>query len=161
MYEAGDQDFVQMAPDDRLTVRRLSLSAIHEYQFSLNTKLKTSAFGYTTTRNWQRQDFGSAPASNATGVVWGDPDIPGGTVYMRNSNGHRNRQFEVAGVESRLMHRFNIGTISNRLEAGARFLHERAYEQRVNGKKADARSGALVSDEIRSGKAISAFAQQI
>ncbi len=159
MYEAGDQDFVQMAPDDRLTVRRLSLSAIHEYRFNLNTKLKTSAFGYTTTRNWQRQDFGSAPASNATGVVWGDTSIPGGAVYMRNSNGHRNRQFEVAGVESRLMHRFTLGSIVNRLEAGARFLHERAYEQRVNGKKADARSGTLVSDEIRSGQAVSAFAQ--
>ncbi len=159
MYEAGNQDFVRMAPDDRLTVRRLSLSAIHEYRFNQNTKLKTTAFGYTTTRNWQRQDFSSAPPANPTGVIWGDPDIPGGAVYMRNSNGHRNRQFEVAGIESRLIKRFTLGSVGNRLEAGARFLFERAYEQRVNGQKADARSGKLVNDEIRSGNAVSTFVQ--
>jgi hypothetical protein len=36
-------------------------------------------------------------ASNLTGVVWGDESIPGGAIYMRNSTGNRNRQFEVAG----------------------------------------------------------------
>ncbi|MBX2926596.1 MAG: TonB-dependent receptor [Saprospiraceae bacterium] len=160
MYDQGGQDFVQLAPDDLLKVRRFSGSVSHEYRFTPLIRVKTTAFGYTTERNWQRQDFGRTPAtSNLTGVVWGDESIPGGAIYMRNQNGHRDRQFEVAGIEPRLTAHFDVGKISNKLETGARYLFERAYEQRVNGRKAGAASGALVEDEIRSGQALSAYFQ--
>ncbi|MBC7921447.1 MAG: TonB-dependent receptor [Ferruginibacter sp.] len=160
MYETGGQDYVRMAPDDRLDVRRYSASLTHEHRFSPNVKLRTTAFGYTTTRNWQRQDFSASPtASNQTGTVWGDPAVPGGAVYMRNSTGSRNRQFEVAGVEPRLSVDYYVGKLASKLEAGTRFLYERAFEQRVNGRKADARSGDLVEDEIRTGYAFSVYAQ--
>ncbi|MDX1906225.1 MAG: TonB-dependent receptor [Bacteroidia bacterium] len=161
MYEAGGLDYVRLAPFDRLAVRRYSLSATHAYHFSPRLVLRTTAFGYTTTRNWRRQDFsGSATASNQTGVVWGDPAIPGGAIYMRNSTGNRNRQFEVAGVESRLTWTYQLGQMSGELTAGGRYLYERAYEQRINGTKPDAGSGSLVEDEIRTGAALSAFVQQ-
>lgn len=160
MYDQGGQDFARIAPDDRLHVRRYSTSLAHEHRFNQRTKLTTTAFGYTTVRNWQRQDFSSNPsASNQTGVVWGDESISGGAIYMRNQNGHRNRQFEVAGLESRLAYSYSLGKLENRLDAGLRYLFERAFEQRVNGTKADARSGVLVSDEIRSASAVSAFVQ--
>jgi Fe(3+) dicitrate transport protein len=160
MYEAGGQDFTRIAPDDRLLVRRYSASLAHEYRFNALTKLKTTAFGYTTTRNWQRQDFSYSPnTSNLSGVVWGDESVPGGAIYMRDQNGHRNRQFEVAGVESRLTAFYELGGVGARFDAGARYLFERAYEQRVNGARAGARSGALISDEIRGGHAWSLFAQ--
>ena len=42
---------------------------------------------------------------------------------------------------------------------GVRLLFERAFEQRLNGKKSDAKSGDLVEDEIREGKALSSFLQ--
>jgi Fe(3+) dicitrate transport protein len=168
MWEQGGQDYVRIAPDDRLQVRRYSASVTHDYTLTSKISLKTTAFGYTTTRDWQRQDFVSntyadgvlqpRPA-NWTGVVWGDESIAGGALYMRNSNGHRNRQFEVAGLEPRLNAQYSIGALQNELDAGLRFLYERAYEQLLRGAKADAPSGSLAEDEIRTGYAGSMYAQ--
>ncbi|MFZ6664223.1 TonB-dependent receptor domain-containing protein [Cytophagales bacterium SYC-11] len=160
MYEAGDQDYVRIAPNDELAVNRYSISFHHDYKLSENTTLKSLAFAYTTTRNWRRQDFSNdASASRQTGVIWGDREIPGGAIFMREGTGNRNRQFEVAGFEQKIISRYSIGNLPNELTAGYRYMHEKAFEQRVNGTKADAKSGALVSDEIRTGNAISLFAQ--
>lgn len=99
MYDAGGSDYVRLAPDDRLPVRRYNLSVTHSLQINPRVNLQTTAFAYTTTRNWQRQDFSySSTAANQTGVIWGDRNISGGAIYMLNSNGHRNRQFEVMGL---------------------------------------------------------------
>ncbi len=160
MYDKGGEDFIQIAPNDRLDVRRYAFSATHDYFINDKFSLSTIAYGYTTTRNWMRQDFThSATASNLTGEMFGDPTLPEGAIYMRNSTGNRNRQFEVAGVEPRLKALYNLGNSTNQLDAGIRFHYERAYEQRVNGKTADALSGDLRDDEIRTGKAFSAYAQ--
>jgi Fe(3+) dicitrate transport protein len=159
MFDEGGSDFVRIAPDDRLDVQRLSASISHLHKFTLYTSLHTAAFAYTTTRNWQRQDFSSSPVANGTGVIWGDTTIEGGALYMRNSNGHRNRSFEVAGIESRLRHRYTMGNVDAKVDGGLRFMHESAVEQRVNGTRADARSGVLISDEKRGGEAISAWLQ--
>lgn len=168
MYEAGNQDFVRIAPNDRLAVRRYSGSASHNYYFSGNTKLTTTAFAYTTTRNWSRQDFAynsidangvlASRPSNYTGITWGDESVSGGAIYMRNSTGQRNRQFEVVGAETKVNHKFKVFEKSNDLNVGVRYMYERAFEQRVNGSKADARSGTLRNDEIRTGFGASAFA---
>lgn len=161
MFDAGGQDFARLAPDDHLHIRRVSASIHHEYRFRPLIQLKTTAFGYTTSRNWMRQDFSSNPnASNQTGVVWGDPTVPGGAIYMRRGNGHRDRQFEVAGIEPRLSANFVLFGKPNKLDMGVRYLYERAFEQRVNGSTPAARSGALVDDEIRTGHAFSAYVQQ-
>lgn len=164
MVDRGGQDFVLMAPDDRLDVRRYSLSFSHKYAFSETVRLNTIAYGYTTTRNWSRQDFSrntnsNTPPANWTGVTWGDTSVPNGAVFMRNSTGNRNRQFEVAGIEPRLEIDHNLFSIRNELVVGTRFLYERAFEQRVNGTKAGVRSGNLVEDEMRTGYALSAYAQ--
>ena len=160
MFDQGENDFLRIAPDDILEVRRYSLSATHEYSIADGVQLNTTVFGYTTTRNWNRQDFTySSSGSNLTGVVHGDPGLPGGAIYMRNSTGQRNRQFEVAGVEPRLKYRYRTGEKESSLDAGVRFLYERAFEQRVNGTKAETLSGALRDDEIRTGRAVSSYAQ--
>lgn len=159
MYDQGGQDFELMAPDDILSVRRYSLSAHHSLDISKRLKLTTTAYGYTVTRNWRRQDFSSSKTtSNKTGVIWGDTSVPNGAVYMRNQNAHRNRQFEVAALESKLTYQYNLFKMKSELNTGIRYLYERAYEQRLNGKKADAASGDMVEDEIRTGNAISAYA---
>ncbi|UOG77588.1 TonB-dependent receptor (plasmid) [Hymenobacter tibetensis] len=159
-YEQGGQDYQQLAPDDRLPVRRYSISAAHTVRLSDHVQLATTAFGYTTVRNWQRQDFSLSPtASNQTGVVWGDPTVRDGAVYMQNSNGHRNRQFQVAGLEPRLAINYAVGGRSGELATGVRVLHEQAEEQYVVGKKANARGGDQRDYEIRTGLAFSAFAQ--
>jgi Fe(3+) dicitrate transport protein len=169
MYDAGGRfDFARVAPDDRLSIRRYSLGLSHNYFISNNTRLSTTAYAYTTTRNWQRQDFAyntfnaqgtiNPKPSNYTGVTWGDESLAEGAIYMRNSTGNRNRQFEVAGIESRLQTEWALGAAKNHLTAGGRLLFERAYEQRVNGTSGSASSGNLQEDEIRTGMGYSAFA---
>ncbi|WP_375436311.1 TonB-dependent receptor family protein [uncultured Hymenobacter sp.] len=159
-YERGGEDYQSLAPDDQLPIRRYSVSASHTIRFSDQVQLTTTAFGYTTQRNWQRQDFSLSPtAPNQTGVVWGDPEVPEGAVYMQNSNGHRNRQFQVAGLEPRLAVKYALGSRSGELATGVRVLHERADEQYVVGKKAAARGGDQRDYETRTGLAWSAFAQ--
>ncbi|WP_439482878.1 TonB-dependent receptor domain-containing protein [Cyclobacterium plantarum] len=163
MYEQGGMDYTRLAPDDNLDVKRYSLSFSHKYKINKNINIRTIAYGYTTTRNWNRQDFSinndnQAP-SNWTGVVWGDLDIPGGAIFMRDGTGNRNREFEVAGFEPRLEIAHQLFNLNNFLTVGTRFLYERAFEQRINGTKAGVKSGALVEDEVRTGRAISAYAQ--
>ncbi len=158
MYDNGDY-YTIIAPNDELDVRRYSASLTHDYFFSESAFLRTTVYGYTTTRNWLRQDFSRTPTSNMTGVVFGDTTVPRGAIYMRNSTGNRNRQFEVAGVEPRFSYNYNIGNLKNELEGGFRFHYERAFEQRIDGRTAEAKSGDLREDEIRTGYAESIFAQ--
>lgn len=160
MFDKGDDDFVLMAPDDQLSIKRLSASVSHVYEKSAAFKINTSVYGYSISRDWQRQDFSSSKStSNKSGVVWGDTGIAGSAIYMRNQNAHRNRSFEVIGAESKLTYKYSLKHVKNELQSGVRYLYERAYEQRINGKKADALSGDLVEDEIRTGLAFSAYAQ--
>ena len=154
MYDKGGQDYLRMAPNDLLPVRRYHFSATHQYKLSSQWQWGTTAFAYTTTRNWRRQDFStSAAAANRTGIVWGDPTVPGGALYMLKTNGHRNRQFGVAAIESQLKWK----TDKQLLQAGIRLLAERADEQFLIGSKPDAAGGNLRDVEQRKGKAISLY----
>lgn len=163
MYNRGGEDFERLAPDDRLDVSRYSISFSHVYRFSPNVKLRTLAYGYSTIRNWNRQDFSineaNKPPSNWTGVEWGDRKIPGGAIFMRNSTGNRDRQFLVGGIEPRLEVNHELFSFKNELIVGVRYLQETAFEQRINGTKAGVQSGNLVEDEQRNGKAFSAYLQ--
>ncbi len=160
MYDQGGNDFTNVAPDDRLNINRNSISLTHSYRASDRLNLQTMAYAYSTTRNWRRQDFSYSPtASNLSDVVWGDNSIPGGAIYMRNGTGNRNRQFEVAGFEQRINLEYNLGSIKNELTAGYRYIYEKGYEQRVNGSFPTAESGDLITDEDRTGNAISTFVQ--
>ncbi len=158
MYD-NEEYYTIIAPNDELDIRRYSASLTHDYFFSESAFLRTTVYGYTTTRNWLRQDFSRTPTSNMTGVVFGDTTVPGGAIYMKNSTANRNRQFEVAGVEPRFSYNYNIGNLKNELEGGFRFHYERAFEQRIDGSTADAKSGDLREDEMRTGFAESIFAQ--
>ena len=160
MFDKGGQDYARLAPDDLLPIKRYNASISHVYRFNHQVKLQTNAFAYTTNRDWRRQDFSTNPnAANKTGVVWGDANVPGGALFMLNSNGHRNRQFEVLGIEPQLKIEANKGKISHELKIGTRLLWEKANEEFVIGKKANATAGEMRDNEIRSGVAISAYVQ--
>ena len=158
MYDEGEY-FTIISPNDQLDIRRYSASITHDYFFSENVYLRTTLFGYTTIRNWLRQDFSRSPVSNGTEAIFGDTTVSDGAIYMRNSTGNRNREFEVAGIEPRIYLNYFLANLKNELEGGFRFLYERAFEQRIDGRKADALSGDLREDEIRTGYAGSVFAQ--
>ncbi len=154
MYDKGGQDDQRLAPNDLLPVRRYHFSATHQYKLSSQWQWNTTLFAYSTTRNWRRQDFStSAVAANRTGIVWGDSSIPGAALFMLKTNGHRNRQFDVAAIESQLKWR----TEKQLLQAGIRLLAERANEQFLIGSKPDAVGGNLRDVEQRNGKAISLY----
>jgi Fe(3+) dicitrate transport protein len=156
MYDQGEY-YTNVAPDDRLNIRRYSASLTHDLFISSGSMLKTTIFGYTTSRNWLRQDFSRTRPADLYGEAYGDTTVAGGAIYLRNSTGNRNRQFEVFGIEPRFISSYELFSLKNELEGGVRFLFERAYEQRVNGKKANALSGDLREDEIRTGYAGSFF----
>jgi len=159
MYDNSEY-FTIMAPYDKLNIKRYSASLTHDYFISSSAFLRTSIFGYTTSRNWLRQDFSrSQNSSNLTGIIFGDTTVSDGAVYMKNSTGNRDRQFEVFGVEPRLNYSYSFWDIKNEMNGGVRFLYEKAYEQRINGKKADVQSGELKDDEVRIGYAGSVFLQ--
>ena len=160
MYEEGNHDFTHLAPDDQLHIRRYSASVSHDYYFSPEMQLQTTVYGYTTERNWSRQDFLNTPQEDVEYVrTVGNEDIEGGALYFLETTGNRNRAFDVYGVEPRFNSNFVAGGMNHELDAGVRYLFERAYEQRINGKIINPTSGEIRDDEIRTGRAFSAFLQ--
>jgi Fe(3+) dicitrate transport protein len=133
------------APDDRLRLRRYSASATHDLALGAAATLRTTAYGYTTTRDWQRQDY----------VYSAD----GSQVLLRPTTGNRNRGFEVFGVEPRLQLAFDLGRVRNELDAGVRAQHEWAEDAHVDGSTPTARTGEVRDYEVRTGTAFSAFVQ--
>jgi Fe(3+) dicitrate transport protein len=141
MYRANP-DHANLAQDDRLDVRRLGATLTHEHRLSPTLALQTTAYGTRTVRDWNRQDF----------------TMQNGEFVFRDSFGSRNRAFEFAGVEPRLRWDHRVLGVPGALDAGLRVHRERTDEQRVNRATADA-EGVLREDEIRTGLALSAFAQ--
>lgn len=166
MYDSGDYDYQTIAPKDRLRIRRYNVSASHKYKMK-KAKLTTTAFAYTTTRNWMRQDFVNnsfdslgilnPKPQSYSGVTLGDETVEGGAIYLLNSTGNRNRTYEIIGAESRIDKKFKLGNLANELIGGVRILQEVAYEQRINGSKPDALSGTIMNDEVRTGVGTSAY----
>ncbi len=160
MFDSGDHYFEQLAPDDVLSIRRYSASATLDHYFSDNVRLKTTAFAYTTTRNWARQDFDNVPvAGREYARIIGDTSTPFGAIYFRSTTGNRDRQFEVIGIEPRLSINYIAGDFRNELDFGVRYLYEKAYEQFVIGSVNRPTSGPMRDDEIRSGQAFSTYLQ--
>ncbi len=162
MWDNGFDPYTTLMPDDELNVNRFSASLSHRVKFSDRLELKTTGYAYTTTRNWSRQDFsiggdGVAPPSNWDGTFVGDTTVANGAIFRRASNGQRNRTFRVAGVEPRVKYRYELGGRGQELRGGVRFNYEDVRDLRVNGQSATDRSGTLVNDEFRYGRAFSAF----
>lgn len=142
-------------PGDSLDVERKSASISHTYVISPRAIWNTAAFAYTTKRFWGRQDFDRSDRGRNYLGVFGDPTIPGGAVFLRDSAGNRNRDFEVFGVQSGARVEHDHGS----LDFGIRYVHEEARDQHVNGSPFNARTGIVRDDENRTGRAFSAYAQ--
>lgn len=160
MFESGNYDYTHPNPDDQLDIRRYSASVSHDYYFTPDTHLQTTVYGYTTTRDWSRQDFHNVPESGTDYArIVGNTNVEGGALYFLETTGNRNRSFDVFGIEPRFNSNFEFAGMNQEFDAGARYLFERAYEKRINGTVINPTSGDLRDDEIRTGEAISAFVQ--
>lgn len=144
---------------DDLKVRRESATLLHTAVLDPNTILSSAIFGYHTTRNWGRQDFDRSDVGRTYLGIVGDPSIPGGALFLRDSAGNRDRQFWVGGAQSNLVKEHNSFGTRSKLDAGVRYVYEQMEDKRVNGSGFRARTGLLRDDEDRFGKAFAAFAQ--
>ena len=133
------------APDDQLTVNRYAVTGTHDIGLAGNATLHTAVYGYQTTRDWRRQNFTYSPNRNA--------------IVFSNATGNRNRSFDVLGIEPRLRTGWMAGSLVSELEAGVRAHYERARDQYIAGQTSTASTGLLRDDEIRTGRALAAFAQ--
>lgn len=160
MYDNNDNLHTTLAPDDLMLIRRLSFSAIHNYQFNQNVRLQTTAYAYGIKRNWRRQQFTRDGANaNSSGVVWGDPNLTdGSSIFMSNKADWRNRQYQVGGIETKLLINHNTFGLENRAKIGARYLRERVEEQFIQTSKPTGWGGNMRDNEVRDGNAISMFA---
>lgn len=146
-------------PGDFLDLRRWSGTLLHTATLSPRAVLTSGFFGYSTVRNWRRQDFDRRDQGRDYLAVVGDPSVPGGAVFLRDSAGNRNRQFLVWGLQSNLAMEHSLGGIRNSLDAGVRYVHERADEQFIIGQRFNASQGILRDDEDRFGRAFAAHIQ--
>ena len=142
-------------PSDTLDLQRRSGTLSHAYTISPNAVVSSQAFLYATERFWGRQDFDRSDRGRSYLDVVGDFSFPGGAIYLRDSAGNRNRAFDVYGLQSSLGLEHRLG----HLDVGARYLYERAHDQRVNGNQFNARTGAIRDDEVRHGRAVAGYVQ--
>ncbi|MBA3406202.1 MAG: TonB-dependent receptor [Gemmatimonadaceae bacterium] len=143
MFRAGSR--LHPAPNDRLRLERAALTGLFEHDFSATTVLRTLAYAYRTSRDWQRQDY-----SYATG---------GNSVIFRNSTGNRDRAFQVVGVEPRITTVWSLGHVASQLDFGVRAHREHARDIYALGATSTANTGSVRDDEVRDGQAFSAFMQ--
>ena len=155
-----DRDPNQNAvPGDDLNVERQSGSLTHTFAVNPSAVVSSSVFAYRTVRNWGRTDFDRSDRGRDYIGVFGDPSIDGGAIFLRNSAGNRNREFTVAGFQTGVAAQHELFGVANKLDAGLRYVHEEAQDQRINGEGFRARTGVLRDDEDRFGRAFSAYVQ--
>jgi Fe(3+) dicitrate transport protein len=157
MFEADPNQ--NPVPFDFLGVERYFGSVTHTATLGPRAVLSSSFFGYFTQRYWRRQDFDRSDQGRDYVAVVGDPSIPGGAIYLRNSAGNRNREFTVFGGQSNLSYEHGLGGIRNKLDTGVRYIYEKADDQHIDGATFTASTGILRDDEDRFGKAFSFYAQ--
>ena len=153
MYQT---DYTQNAvPGDTLAVDRRSGSVSHTYAIDSNTVWNTSAYAYSTRRYWGRTDFDRSDKGKDYIGIFGDPSVSGGAIFLRDSAGNRNRDFDVFGFQTGVQKHHELG----KLDIGIRYLYDQANDKRVNGVGWRARTGELRDDEDRIGRAFAAHAQ--
>lgn len=130
-------------PSDRLAIGRQAATIAHEIVIGKAT-LRTTAYGYHTSRDWTRRDYTYGPTGNS--------------IALGSGTGSRDRSFDVGGIEPRLRTLWAIGGITSDLDLGARYHRERARDRFVVG-TADGIRTSVRDDEVRNGEALSAWVQ--
>jgi len=169
------------AEQDKRVIERWSFSLGHEWSMSDKWKLITKFYGYGTKRNWARQDYsrntkaGETPPTTTMTMFDSEPytDRPGDTIWMRNTNAHRDRNYLVSGLEQRLQGEFQTGSLKHEIDLGAKYEYNRANAQLMTGPDTPdysipvsatssylisspyslPKSGALRDDELRQARA--------
>jgi Fe(3+) dicitrate transport protein len=125
------------AEADVRVIERWSFAVGHEYALADKWNLITKVYGYGTKRDWGRQEYsrntsaGQLPPNTTLVAYDTEPytDRPGDTLWMRNSRAHRDRNYLVSGIESRVQGDFQTGGIGHELDLGVKYEYNRAKVQ--------------------------------
>ena len=140
------------ALNDMLYVERAGVSMTHKQVNVAGADLETLFYAYTTRRDWWRQDYSTSSDEGAVRTTGDASKTDGSTYFWKDSNGGRNRQYKVVGIEPRFQYQDFSG--------GVKLHYEVEDNKRINGESATARSGIIKDDELRSTLAASLFGQQ-
>ncbi len=171
MYERDPRQ--NPVPNDFFSVQRFSGALSHTWTPNSTFQLRTLAYGYTTTRNWDFQRYDRTPMANPSlpiaeqrpgtllyDRIVGDQSTPGGAIYLRDESLSADRAYQVYGFEPRLRARFRTGPFRHDVDLGGRVLHENSTVQVILGRGATSRSGDLATEQERNGTALAAFLQE-
>jgi Fe(3+) dicitrate transport protein len=146
-------------PGDDLEVKRRSVSLTHSYAIDPTALLSSAVYTYSTRRFWGRQDWDRSDRGRDYLGIAGNPDVPGGAIFLRDSAGNRNREFDVVLAQTGLAKEHGLFGIRNKLDTGIRYVYEKANDKRINGPGFRSRTGEVRDDEDRFGHGFSAFVQ--
>lgn len=166
-FENNPRD--NFAVNDELAVRRIGLSTTYNQLVGDSALVQTTAYGYYTTRPWNRQDFDRRDeGADYDRIIDGQGNdiadseerpADGSAIYFRDTMQERDRAFYVAGVEPRATIDHALGGIDNELIVGTRIHGELAEEQRPITSITDPDFELIRDDETRRGFAIAGYGQ--
>jgi Fe(3+) dicitrate transport protein len=107
------------AKNDKMFLERKSVDLNHDLEISAKTRLKTLVYWNQVTRDWWRESF---TFNAGTGLN-----------EAQDVNQGRLRDFDVYGVDSRLVHAHDLFSIKSELELGIRYHNEVMENFRVDG----------------------------
>lgn len=165
--------YLNVAEYDQFLVRRYAASASHQQWLTDSVQIQTVLYGYHTERAWRRQEYdrkdyglpyervcdpeGRCAVPGSTDIA---PTFDGSSVFFRQSSVIRNRAYEVAGIEPRLIWNWAAPSVlRGELTALVRLHYERAREQILGTEHPADQSGEIRDDEQRHGYAVSAALQ--
>ncbi len=132
-----------VAPDDYFDIRRIEGSIAHEHRATSKTRLTTTLFAYQMDTGLRLQSF---DRQRFPGVEYARIPDPTG-LFFRNSTNLRNRVYDVAGLSTELETRFQTGSVDHKLAVGLRGIGEITRRQLFAGDFANAKAGALQTDD--------------
>ncbi|MDO9366249.1 MAG: TonB-dependent siderophore receptor [Methylotenera sp.] len=139
------------APNDYFLTDRKSFDINHEWEIANGVKLNTLLYWSNLNRDYWRRDIAARTVDSTTFVA-----CTGASNCMTG----RNREFEMAGVDSRLFINHNSFGIKNETEIGVRLHSDSLSNKTVRSKTdPDARSGALTADETQKAEGVALYAQ--
>lgn len=122
-YELQGQRYNPMK-NDHLQFERWGMSATHQYDFSDNLRLTSSAYGSIFERDWWRQ--GSTTTDSQCGAAFTNARLAGQKVDADSCDSlqGRLRRYYTYGAESRLFNRHHLFGVESELETGIRAHYE-------------------------------------
>ncbi|BDX21975.1 TonB-dependent receptor [Polynucleobacter sp. TUM22923] len=137
------------APNDSFVTQRNAVDLNHSWDMSPDAKLNTLVYWSKLGRDFWRQSINSRSVD--------------GTVF-KPCNGSsecmfgRNREFQMLGIDSRLMHAFKAFGLRNEAEFGVR-LHTETQSNQMLASTSLARSGRIATHEENKANSVALYAQ--